>query len=237
LTYSVAHDLRAPLRSLQSFADLLQEDYGLAFDATAQDYLQRIRRNATRMDTLIRDLLAYSHLSATEFQRQPVALDAIVSVVLADLADTIKASGAAIAVDAPLPAVLTHEPILVQVVLNLLTNALKFVAPGTPPVIRVRAECRAPDVRIWVEDNGLGIPAEHQERIFRPFERLHSGEHYPGTGIGLAIVRRSLERLGGAAGGGVSSRGGQPLLVRAAGRARDVAQEDGHGVDSDPRGG
>jgi signal transduction histidine kinase len=205
--YSVAHDLRAPVRSLQSFAELLATDYGPGLDATAQDYLQRISRNAGRMEVLIQDLLAYSRLSRPDIPRAPVALAAVVQTALDELAGTIQATRASVTVEAPLPTVLGQQTMLVQILVNLLANALKFVAPGRTPAVRVHTESRDCMVRVWVEDHGVGIPLEHQDRIFRPFERLHTGDQYAGTGIGLAIVRRSVERLGGHV--GVESAPGQ----------------------------
>jgi signal transduction histidine kinase len=99
-----------------------------------------------------------------------------------------------------LPSVMGHRATLGQVVGNLVSNGIKFVAPGVTPRIRVRCEDKGDRVRLWVEDNGIGIAPEFRERIFRIFERLHGGELYPGTGIGLAIVQKGVERLGGSVG-------------------------------------
>ena len=96
--------------------------------------------------------------------------------------------------------VLGHEALATQCLSNLLDNAVKFVAPGVHPQVRVWTEPRANRVRVWVEDNGIGVSKEYHERIFRMFERLHANERYPGTGIGLAIVRKAVERMGGQAG-------------------------------------
>ena len=103
--------------------------------------------------------------------------------------------------------VLAHRTVLMQVMANLLLNAIKFVDAGVPPRVLIRSEERGASVRVWVEDNGIGIDREHQERIFRVFERLHSMEKYPGTGIGLAIVRKAVERMNGHV--GVESEPGQ----------------------------
>jgi len=107
---------------------------------------------------------------------------------------------ATIQVTTSLPAVYAHQTVLIQALTNLFANAVKFVAPGVPPKINVYAEQRDGSTRLWVEDNGIGIPAEYQERVFGIFERLHAGDTYPGTGIGLAIVRKSVERMGGKVG-------------------------------------
>ncbi len=112
----------------------------------------------------------------------------------------VKELGGEIAVERPLGRVLAHRAVLGQIVTNLLTNAVKFTKPDTPPRVRVRSERAAGRVRLWVEDNGIGIASEHRERIFRAFERLHGVQQYPGTGIGLAIVQKGATRLGGQAG-------------------------------------
>ena len=107
---------------------------------------------------------------------------------------------AAVRLEEPLPLVSAHPVLLTQILTNLLSNAIKFMVPGVDPQVRIRAEKSSDGVRLWVEDNGIGIAAEHHERIFRVFERLHLQERYPGTGIGLAIVRRAAERMHGQAG-------------------------------------
>jgi PAS domain S-box-containing protein len=195
--YSVSHDLRAPLRGMQGFAQALLEDYGDHLDSAGQDYARRIIEAARRMDTLIRDLLAYSRLSRTDVQLQPVSLTSVLAAVQAELEPEIRERAARVAIEKPLPEVQGDYTTLFRVVTNLFTNAFKFVAPGVQPQVRVWAEERGEWVRLWVEDNGIGIAAEHQERIFDVFQRLHSNETYPGTGIGLAIVRKGVERMGG----------------------------------------
>lgn len=195
--YSVSHDLRAPLRAVHGFADALAEDYHDQFDAEGREYLAALSASADRMDRLIEDLLAYSRLSRVELSPQPVQLEAAVAEALMFLPADVRSY---VAVEKPLPSVLGHRPTLVQVLLNLLGNAVKFVPPEVTPSICLRSELRGDWARVWVEDNGIGIELEHQERIFRVFERLHGVEAYPGTGIGLAIVRRGLERMGGRSG-------------------------------------
>jgi len=239
--YSVSHDLRAPLRAMQGFAQALLEDYGNQLDSVGEDYARRIVAAASRMDTLINELLAYSRLSRTEISLQPISLQAAVAEALAQLEIEIQDKQAQVIVEEPLPEVLGHRTTLVQVLLNLLTNAIKFVHPGVQPQVRVWAEevttageageaggaggaegdvfsfprpspltprpSSSNWMRLWVEDNGIGIAPEHQQRIFRVFERLHGIETYAGTGIGLAIVRKGVERMGGHI--GVESHVGQ----------------------------
>ncbi|WNZ27834.1 PAS domain S-box protein [Leptolyngbya sp. NK1-12] len=295
-TYSVSHDLRAPLRTLQGFTQALQEDCADQIDELGQSYIDYIMEGAQQMDTLISDLLAYSRLSRVEINLYPVDLDAALSEVLQQLSQSIQAHHAQIHIHSPLPPVQAHRTTLIQVLTNLLSNALKFVPADVTPKIEIWAEALAnqereetgdrrqnesnqrsgvrlprasadgsqasqsvsrrepgfPErqptgarsqaspppsfgeaheppsssfgeahgspsplvrrgsraaspppptlIRLWVKDNGIGIAPEHQERIFRVFERLHGVESYPGTGIGLAIVRKGLERMGGQAG-------------------------------------
>jgi signal transduction histidine kinase len=199
-SYSVAHDLRAPLRGMQGFAAALLEDYADQLDADGQEYARRLDAAAARMDLLIADLLAYSCLSRAAIAVQTVALDAAMASALAQVEQELRQRQAQVHVASELPRVMAHHATLVQVVANLLTNAAKFVAPDTRPKVAVWAEACGPWTRLWVGDNGIGIAPEHHEHIFDVFERLHGIETYPGTGIGLAVVRKGMERLGGRVG-------------------------------------
>ncbi len=197
--YSIAHDLRAPLRAMQGFSQLLVQDHAKQLSQTGQDYANFINTAAQTMDQLLSDLLAFSQISQQKIELTPVALGRAVENALAACETEIRASHAIIEVVAPWPAVQAHEATLRQVLINLISNAVKFVAAKTPRV-RLRAEDRPGGyVRVWVEDNGIGIPAEFQEKIFNVFQRLHTTE-YAGTGIGLAIVQKGAERMGGMAG-------------------------------------
>ncbi|HEY9878969.1 MAG TPA: CHASE3 domain-containing protein [Leptolyngbyaceae cyanobacterium] len=203
-TYSVSHDLRAPLRTVQGFAQALLEDYGDQLDGLGKSYIQSIIDDSVQMDTLISDLLSYSRLTRREISLQPVNLTAIVQEALHQLETQIQERQAEITIRGELPFVLAHYSTLVQVVVNLLSNAIKFVQQGTSPVIEVYAQEEMQDqqawVKLWITDNGIGVAPEHQERIFQVFERLHGNESYTGTGIGLAIVRTVIERMGGRVG-------------------------------------
>lgn len=199
--YSVSHDLRAPLRTMQGFAHALLQNYGAQLPAEARDYAQRIIRSGERSEELISDLLSYSRLSFEEIELQPVDLGPVVDAAAEQLAGDLQARDAELKVDGPLPTVAGHQATLIQVLGNLFSNAVKFVPEDRTPVIEVRAEKRDGMVRLWVEDNGIGVPADKRDRIFRVFERLvEEGEPRPGTGIGLAVVRRGMERLGGQVG-------------------------------------
>lgn len=205
--YTVAHDLRAPLRGLQGLTQALHEDFVAQLDPLAHEYMRLIMASAAQMDLLIQDLLAYSRLSRTEIQPCPVSLHAVVHDALAQVATDIAARDGQVHVVEPLPDVLGHHATLVQVVANLLSNAAKFVVPDAQPQIEVRAERLGSCVRLWIRDHGIGIAPEHHAQIFGVFERLHGVETYPGTGIGLALVRKGVERMGGTV--GVVSEPGQ----------------------------
>lgn len=199
-SYTVSHDLRAPLRAMQGFADALLEEYADRLDETGRDYSRRIAAAAQRMDDLIQDLLIYGRLSRARLQPQRVSLETVVEIALSQLEIELKERQAEITVEEGLPDVLGHQSTLVQVVVNLLSNAIKFVAPGVLPRVCLKPETRGSRVRLWIEDNGIGVAPEHQERIFRIFERLHSFDTYPGTGIGLAFVHKGISRMGGSTG-------------------------------------
>jgi signal transduction histidine kinase/DNA-binding response OmpR family regulator len=204
---SISHDLRAPLRSIQGFAQMLLEEYGDRLGAVGRDYTQRIAAAARRMNTLTEDILTYSRLSRAAVELIPVSLEEVVEEVLTQLEADIRGKEADVTVEKPLPQVMGHYATLVQVVANLLTNGIKFVAPGVRPRVQLWTEERDDRVCLRLRDNGIGIDPEYQERIFHVFERLHGIETYDGTGIGLAIVRKSIERLGGRV--GVESTPGQ----------------------------
>jgi PAS domain S-box-containing protein len=199
LVYSIAHDLRAPLRSLQSFAGLLVDEHADAGSEDARSYAKRIARAAGSMDALVTDLLAYGRIARSELELKRVQVLPAWRTALGQFEADIAARGAQIETAGSFPSVHAHEGMLAQVLANLLGNALKFVPPGRTPQVNFRAEEFGKTVRLWVEDNGIGIASHHQERIFRVFERLH-GREYGGTGIGLSIVRKGVERMGGRVG-------------------------------------
>ena len=195
---SVSHDLRAPLRGMHGLADALLEDYGDRLDDRARDYARRIVAEARMLNRLIQDLLAYSRLTRVDVALESVDVGEVVETALHHLVDDISASQATIEVTPDLPRLKANRAVLIQVLTNLISNAVKF--GGKEPVVTVRAQNIDGVARIWVEDRGIGIAPKHQERIFRAFERLHGIEAYPGTGIGLAIVHKAIERLGGRVG-------------------------------------
>jgi signal transduction histidine kinase len=193
-SYSVSHDLRAPLRSMQGFAKILVDDYSSKLDEQGVTYLQQIMRSSSRLDRLIQDVLSYSKVLHAKGLARPVALDGLVRDIIATYPNGHKAE---FHVQGKLPTVIGNEAFLTQCFSNLLDNASKFVAAGTVPRVEIRAEDREPSmVRVWIEDNGIGIAAENQDRVFRMFERINLAAEYEGTGIGLTIVRKAAERMG-----------------------------------------
>jgi signal transduction histidine kinase len=205
VSYSIAHDMRAPLRAMGVFAEaLLEHSDGPHVSPEAKDYCQRIITAARRMDILIRDALNYSKAVLQHPPLAPVDLTQLLRGLL-ETYPNFHPEKASIQLDGQLPAVLGNESLLTQCFSNLISNAVKFVPPGKRPEVHIRAEARADAVRIWIEDNGIGIAATSQPRLFGMFQKLDN--QYDGTGIGLAIVRKVVERMGGRV--GVESEPGQ----------------------------
>lgn len=196
--YTVSHDLRAPLRAMEGFARILLDDFGSGLGKEGERFAGRIVGAAKRMEVLIDDLLAFSRVQRSEVTLQAVDPARSVDRALAELRASVDdPASIKLEVAKPLPLVLADRVIFGQAIGNLIANAAKFQQQGEPMHIVVRAERRADRVRIWVEDDGIGIAPEHQQRIFNVFERLHGQETYPGTGVGLAIVKTGIERMGG----------------------------------------
>jgi two-component system, sensor histidine kinase and response regulator len=199
-TYSVSHDLRGPLRSLRGFAELLLEDHGLQLDEGGRGYVERIKTAATRMDRLIRDLLEYSRVTREQLVLQPVAIDQIVKDAVS-LNGFPHAARLELTVGENLLPVVAEPTLLGQCFANLFGNAVKFVKEGSKPAVKVSTERRDNDrVRVWIEDNGIGIDPAYHEKVFGLFERVGDVARHEGTGIGLAIVARAVERMGGRCG-------------------------------------
>ena len=198
-SYSISHDMRSPLRAMQGYAKTLVDDYGPKLDPEAVTTLQRIQRASQRLDMLVRDVLAYSKVAKGEIHLQPVALGDLVDDILYQLPD-FHGLRQCITVEHPLHSVVGHEACLTQCLTNLIANALKFVPPGSTPEVHIRTEKLGDKIRVWVCDNGIGIHPEHRERIFQIFGRIYPEKRYPGTGIGLAIVKKAVSRMGGETG-------------------------------------
>jgi signal transduction histidine kinase len=246
--YSVSHDLRAPLRAIESFSQILKADYFNHLDRVGQDYITRIESSAALMNHLIDSLLEYSRINLLTLDLEPLDLNIVVAQALSQLELEMNQQQAEVTIAAPLPMVYGQFSALVRAVLNVISNAIKFVGVGVHPRITIWAEVVSAEernrlgrdlyrdrrlsslptpspsqipsqilpqpgipsaaipqktesgerwVRLWVEDNGIGIDEEYHQRIFGVFERLHGIEVYPGIGIGLAIARRAVERMNG----------------------------------------
>lgn len=205
--YHVAHDLRAPLRAMHSFTQLLLESCAPKLDPIGEEYAKIILGASKKMDLLIHDLLDYGRLGCQSVHLASVDLKILVNRLVKGLQNEANNGQTCIQVDQPLPKVWADSRILEKVLTNLISNGLKFVPAGVTPRIHIWAELGERTVQLYIEDNGIGIAPEYQERIFRVFERLHACEDpYPGTGIGLAIVKKGMERLRGRV--GVESRPG-----------------------------
>lgn len=197
-SYSLAHDMRAPLRAMGTFAQLLMDEIpSSGAPPDTKLYCERIIIGAARLDNLINDALNYTKAALHEFPLQEVDLSKLVRGLL-DTYPNLHAENTNINIDGHLPVVLGNESLLTQCFSNLLGNAVKFVAPGTRPAVRLRSEIKDGFARIWVEDHGIGIPKHAQARLFEMFQKLDT--QYEGTGIGLAIVRKVVERMGGRVG-------------------------------------
>jgi two-component system, sensor histidine kinase and response regulator len=198
-SYTVSHDLRAPLRSINGFVSVLLEDYGPRLDEEGRGHLLALDRAAKRMDALTRDLLAYGRVARESVTLEPVALEPLLEAVIS-LTGAGKTYPAQMIIESGLLPVMGHPFLLEQCLSNLLSNATKFVSPGVTPLVRIHTEPRGGQVRLWIEDNGIGIDPSYHRKIFNMFERVGDLHRYEGTGIGLAIVLRAVQRMGGACG-------------------------------------
>lgn len=182
---------------MQNFSNILQEGHAANLDETGKDFLRRIATSASRMDKLIQDVLVYSRVLRTDLKLEPVDVEKLVRGMLETYPD-LQAPKAEVTIKGELPTVLGNEAALTQCFSNLLNNAVKFDPPDTKPRVRISAERNGESVRFWIADNGIGIDPKYSATIFGMFQRLNTA--YGGTGIGLTIVRKAAERMGGAVG-------------------------------------
>jgi PAS domain S-box-containing protein len=204
-SYSLSHDMRAPLRTIESFSEIVLKDYGEKIETKGADLLKKVIGAAKRMDKLILDLLEFTRVARAPITTESADVQKIIQSIIHER-EEFQPPRAEVKIETPLLAVRGNEASLTQCFTNLLDNAVKFVAPNTIPRVRIYSERRDGGVRLWIEDNGIGIDADGKPRLFQMFQRIHS-EAYPGTGIGLAIVRKAVERMGGEA--GVESKPGK----------------------------
>jgi len=194
--YSASHDLQEPLRSVRIFSELLGDRCGGQLNDEARSFLDKVNEGASRMQMLVRDLLAYTQAAKADKPKEPVDANAAFGAAVANLSGTIAETGAFVDSD-PLPAVLIEATQLQQLFQNVVGNALKYHRKGVPPAVHAAARRDGGYWDFSIRDNGIGIEAEFREKIFGVFKRLHTSEEYSGTGIGLAICQRIVERHGG----------------------------------------
>lgn len=195
--FSASHDLQEPLRSVKIYSELVTDTCAGKLDGQALEYLAYLRSGATRMEMLVRDLLAYTQIAKFDNPDEEADAGQVLAITLANLAEAIAESGATVTSD-PLPSIKVHATHLQQLFQNLIGNAIKYRSPDRRPVVKVSAEGGQNGQWIFsVRDNGIGIDPEYKERIFGLFKRLHTPDEYSGTGIGLAICQRIVERYHG----------------------------------------
>ena len=195
--YSVSHDLRAPLRAITGFAEVLAQEHAAGLSAQGRQCLERILVNSTRMTALIDSLLRYARTGGADVRAVPVALEPMVQQIAATFYERIRSSGTSFEAVSPLATPIGDPTLIGQILSNLVDNALKYSCRERPPRVRISAIRRDGRVLIRVADNGIGIEAEHHAKIFEIFERLHTAEEYQGSGIGLAIVAKSARLMRG----------------------------------------
>lgn len=195
-SYSVSHDLRAPLRAIEGFSRILVDDYSERLDDQASNYLERVRSNVLRMRTLIDDLLEFSRATRREPKRERVSPAGIIRQVIAELEPTYENRSIDLKVE-DAPECLADPALLRQVYTNLLSNSVKYTRDRKRAKIHVGGERIGHLVRYHVADNGVGFDMQYSDNLFGVFQRLHSGEEFEGTGVGLAIVQRIIHRHGG----------------------------------------
>jgi light-regulated signal transduction histidine kinase (bacteriophytochrome) len=196
-TYSVSHDLKAPLRGIDGYSRLLQEECMEQLSADCRTLIDNVRRGAEQMNTLIEDLLSYSRIERRPSHTESMPIAAIVQQAVAERSEEISRQGVQLRMDLPEITMQADPDGLLFVLRNLLDNALKFTRNATSPTIEIGGHSKGETSVLWVRDNGIGFDMKFHERIFEIFQRLHRTEDFPGTGIGLAIVRKAMQRMGG----------------------------------------
>jgi PAS domain S-box-containing protein len=194
--YVSSHDLQEPLRKIQAFGDLLKNKYGMTIDERGQDYIQRMQDASGRMQTLINDLLAYSRIATKALPYTSVNLTNLLNDVASDLVVRIRQTGGSVEIS-DMPTIDADQSQMYQLFQNLISNGLKFHRPDVPPIIKVYSEIQNNICNIFVEDNGIGFDEKYLDRIFVIFQRLQGRSEYEGTGVGLAICRKIVDRHNG----------------------------------------
>lgn len=197
-TYAASHDMRAPLGRIHSFSTLLSRNYRDRLDGDGLVFLELIRQNANRLNNLVEDLLVHAQIGQQAWDERPTDVEATVRLILNERAEDIAQGAVEIRLDLSGPLVVRSNPTaLCQILRNLVDNALKYSRQARPPIVEIGARLDDRTCLVWIRDNGIGIEPIYQERIFEIFRRLHTYDEYPGSGIGLALVKKAVERLNG----------------------------------------
>ena len=196
-SYAVAHDLKAPLRAINGFAHLLSEELGDALDERSAAHLGRIRSGSMKMSALIDDLLAYAHIERRDLHASELNLQSLIPMVLAEFEDDIQRWRVRLDVEIEPLTLFVDSDGLVLALRNLIENALKYSREMDGPAVSIKVSKSSEGIVISIRDNGIGFDMQYHDRIFKVFERLHRDDQYPGTGIGLALVSKAVERMGG----------------------------------------
>ncbi len=196
-SYSISHDLRAPLRAIQGFAQIIADDHRLVLNEEGRHYFDNIVQASTRMNRLIQDLLSYVRLGRRIVGLQAVRLDEVLSEVLDRLDTRVRECAATVEIKDELPVVAGDRVLLHQIFANVLDNALTYRRQEVKLTIAIGCERELDYVVVRIADNGIGMAPEYCEMVFNAFQRLHNEDQYPGTGMGLAIVKRAVEMLNG----------------------------------------
>lgn len=196
-SYAVAHDLKAPLRAINGFAYLLRDELGKDIDMRAESHLNRIHSSSLKMSALIDDLLSYSNIERRDLHASHVGLPSFVQSLTAQYTDELQRRGVELMIDVEPITLFLDADGLSLALRNLFENALKYTREADPPAISVTARQTAGGVLLELQDNGIGFDMQYHDHIFKVFQRLHRDDQYPGTGIGLALVRKAIERIGG----------------------------------------
>lgn len=196
--YAISHDLKAPLRRIAGFSHILADDHAAQLDAEGRDFLGRIEAGAVKMDRMVDDLLAYSRLESRRIGRERIVLAPLLRELVEDRGGDEQYAGTAIRLEVPegLSVLADHEG-LSQVLRNLLDNALKYSRKAASPVVEIGGRREKDACLLWVRDNGAGFDMAQHDKIFEIFQRAHGEAEFPGTGVGLALVRRCVQRMGG----------------------------------------
>lgn len=194
-SYSVSHDLRTPLRAINGFAKMLNEEYSSAFDNEARRLFGRIEENAKKMGTLIDDLLEFSKLGRKEIHKSSIQMTELTEATLSELNNTINHE-AAVTIH-PLHTAHADATMIKQVMVNLLSNAVKYSSKTVSPLIEVKSQIKSDEIIYSVSDNGVGFNNQYTDKLFGVFQRLHLQKDFEGTGVGLALVKRIIDKHGG----------------------------------------